>query len=130
MGNYWVLTSWKARYAIGRIAGVLDCPCGQGPKIQRAGRTLTDLLDHRSLYETDHPDFTETNNHVRMSIDSLCILHNQAALAHQQEIDGGSPVSLSHGDHQRAHHSIVRNLQSELENLVPFSSWVAHENSQ
>jgi hypothetical protein len=119
--------NWNTRYTTGRIAGVLDCPCGQGARLQRAGKTLTSLLDHRSLYETDHPDFPEHNEHVRNGIHNLIDLHTRASDEHGDEIDRGSPVSESHRDHIRAHLDIIGHLFGELQNPVPFSDWTAHE---
>ena len=119
--------NWKVRYALGRIAGVLDCPCGQGPAIQKAGKTLTGLLDHRSLYPTHHPEFPEHNEHVRTGLENLIGLHVRAGGEHQREIASGSPVSESHQDHMRAHDDIKAELWQELNNPIPFPDWQAHE---
>jgi len=120
-------SSWATRYATSKIAGVLDCPCGQGASIQRAGKTLTGLLDHRSLYEPEHPEFPEHNEHVRTGINNLILMHTRASDEHGDEIHRGSPVSESHRDHMHAHLDIIGNLFGELQNPVPFSSWTAYE---
>ena len=119
--------NWAERYTLGRIAGVLDCPCGQGPAIQKAGKTLTGLLDHRSLYPTHHPEFPEHNEHVRTGLENLIGLHVRAGGEHQREIASGSPVSESHQDHMRAHDDIKAELWQELNNPIPFPDWQAHE---